>query len=391
MINPRSYENFSLSLLDAAEKATTAMLEMQTRLASMLIIEPNDIMKASVIMEREIASIIREYNRDVQVWVREDLPGAYLRGIQHTDAEIRSINPQAIPERIPPKRQPLSPGGPATPGSYRVEGFGNLPGHKNLVNVFQAVAAEELSKTVMPIIRDIRDKFRTLTIEATREFFRSSDTFTRRNLSQTILNRFADEGLQGIIYRDGRHVSLEAYSEMVGRTMSGRAAMQASLNRYQEYGQDLVRVSSHAMACPICEPWEGEILSQSGDNQDYASLDEAINDGLFHPNCAHDISPYFPGESEPIEPFAHPVEKQLYKKHGVPRGKEIAFQASQKQRYLERGIRKWKNRSVVGLDEATRKSAQMKVRHWQKNLRSHLDDHPYLIRKRWREQIGKAI
>jgi hypothetical protein len=391
MINPRSYENYSRALMDAAEKATTAMLEVQTRIANMLIIEPNDIMKASGILEREIASIIREYNRDVQVWIREDLPGAYLQGIRHTDTEIRSITPQAIPERIPPDRQPLSPAGPSTPGAYRVEGFSNLPGHKNLVNVFQAVASEELTKTVFPIIRDIRDKFRELTIEATREFFRSSDTFTRRGLSQTILNRFADDGIRGIRYRNGMNVPLESYTEMVGRTLSGRAAMQASLNRYQEYGQDLVRVSSHAMACPICEVWEGEILSQSGNDPNYASLDEAINDGLFHPNCAHDISPYYPGQSEPIEPFAHPAEMELYKKHGVHQGKEIAFKASQKQRYYERGVRRWKNRSTVALDEATRKSAQLKVREWQKHLREHLNENPYLIRKRWREQIGQAI
>jgi hypothetical protein len=390
-INPRSYENISVALTEAAERATTAMLELQKRLGTILIVEPNDILKASGILEREIRTIIQQYNRDIQVWINTDLPDAYLTGIKHTDTDIRAINPRLRPDGVPTEQQPLAPQPLTTPEQKRLIGFGEHANHRKLVNTFQAAALDQLKRTFAPIIRDTRDKFRQLTIQATDEFFRTADTFTRRNLSQSILNTFADQGIQGIRYRDGRYVPLESYLETVGRTMTGRSAMQGALNRYEEYGYDLVRVSQHAMSCPICEPWEGEILSQSGENENYPSLDEAVNDGLFHPNCAHDVSPYFPGQSEPLEQRAHPDELELYKKHGVHRGKEIAFEASQKQRYFERGIRKWKNRSTVALDELTKRSANLKVREWQKHLREHLDENQFLIRKRWREQISRAI
>ena len=36
--------------------------------------------------------------------------------------------------------------------------------------------------------------------------------------------------------------------------------------------------------------WQGKILSSSGNNSDYPSLQEAMDGGLFHPNCRHAIN-----------------------------------------------------------------------------------------------------
>ena len=101
-------------------------------------------------------------------------------------------------------------------------------------------------------------------MQAMEKNFKETDIFTRRKLSQDMLDDFAQKGLQSITYSNGRKVSIEAYSEMLGRTMSGHAAVQASLNRYAEHGYDLVRVSAHFRAIHV-RSLEG-VLSEWGRN-----------------------------------------------------------------------------------------------------------------------------
>ncbi len=175
---------------------------------------------------------------------------------------------------------------------------------------------------------------------------------------------------------------------MLGRTMSGHAAVQGSLNRYAEHGYDLVRVSAHFRACPLCVPWEGRVLSQSGQEPGYSSLDEAISAGLFHPNCAHDISAYIPGLSpEELDVRVSPSEQKLIDQHGYEKAQEIAYKAQAQQRYMERQIRSWKRREITALDSASKAKAHRKVLDWQKAQRNHLAKNSFLPRKYEREAV----
>lgn len=65
------------------------------------------------------------------------------------------------------------------------------------------------------------------------------------------------------------------------------AHLQGTANRLTEYGHDLVIVSYHPGACPLCVPWENKVLSITGKAEGYPTLDEAKAAGLFHPNCRH--------------------------------------------------------------------------------------------------------
>jgi len=72
---------------------------------------------------------------------------------------------------------------------------------------------------------------------------------------------------------------------MVARTTTMEAHLQGTANRLAEQGHDLIKVSTHRGACPLCEPWQGKILSITGKTKGYPTLEEAKADGLFHPNC----------------------------------------------------------------------------------------------------------
>ncbi|MFF1381719.1 phage minor capsid protein [Streptomyces sp. NPDC058308] len=64
------------------------------------------------------------------------------------------------------------------------------------------------------------------------------------------------------------------------------------------------------------------------------------------------------------------------------------YEAGQRQRAIERNIRKWKRREAVATTPAEKRATRAKVRAWQGAMRHHLGAHPDLRRLRRREQEG---
>lgn len=101
-------------------------------------------------------------------------------------------------------------------------------------------------------------------------------------------------GLTGFVDRAGKRWALDTYAEMAVRTTTRQAVVQGSMVRMASHGIDLARVSSHASACTICAPYEGRLVSLSGQTVDYQG--EAVMDASivppYHPNCRHSLAPF---------------------------------------------------------------------------------------------------
>lgn len=104
------------------------------------------------------------------------------------------------------------------------------------------------------------------------------------------------------------------------------------------------------------------------------SLDEARAAGLQHPNCRHSVSSYTPGITRTEDAASDPA----------------GYEAGQRQRAIERNIRKHKNRAAAATTPEGKRAAEAKVRQWQGAMRSHLAAHPGLRRLRHREQPGAS-
>lgn len=198
----------------------------------------------------------------------------------------------------------------------------------------------------------------------------------RRASAQKALNRYASRGISTFVDKGGRSWDIASYTEMATRTGLIQTRVQGHVDRIREHGGDLVRVSEHSDTCPKCEPWQGKILSLSGSTKGYPTLDEAISAGLFHPNCSHRIHEYIEGYSNTEFEYLMPYDPDRYENR-------------QKQRYMERQIRKWKRIESVAITEADKKRATAKVREWQDKLREHTREKG-LRRDYTREQINKA-
>ncbi|WP_337192206.1 phage minor capsid protein [Streptomyces sp. HUCO-GS316] len=218
-------------------------------------------------------------------------------------------------------------------------------------------------------------------------------TGTRRQATQDAMRRFADEGIRAFVDRAGRRWQLTSYAEMAVRTSVARAATEAHMRTLSDAGIDLVIVSDAPRECPLCRPWEGRVLAIDGPNGERTvkvehaiddgrmipervagTLDEARLAGLQHPNCRHSVSAYTPGLTVPEQAISDPA----------------GYEAGQRQREIERHIRKYRRREAAAVTPEAQRAARLKVRQWQGAMRSHLAAHPDLRRLRHREQPGAS-
>lgn len=105
-----------------------------------------------------------------------------------------------------------------------------------------------------------------------------------------------DAGITAFIDKRGRSWNMASYTDMLCRTSSMQIFHQAKTNEYLAHGEDLVIVSSHYPTCDKCAPWNGKVLSLTGETPGYPTMEEAKAAGLFHPNCRHTYGLYIPDD-----------------------------------------------------------------------------------------------
>lgn len=188
---------------------------------------------------------------------------------------------------------------------------------------------------------------------------------TRQIAAQKALDEFASRGIT-IFSRGGRQWQISSYVEMSLRTHLMNAALQGHADQMEGMGQDLIVVSDHAQECKMCRPFEGEVLSLSGQRGTLeinghkvtvvASLAEAKGEGLFHPNCRHSFSAYQPGITRSFGETADPEGDA----------------DRQRLRALERKVREYKRREAAAISPEDKKAARLKAREWQSSIRDHV-------------------
>lgn len=158
-------------------------------------------------------------------------------------------------------------------------------------------------------------------------------------------------------------------------------ARQLSNNVYLEVANELeveyLYLSEHLQCRPEHFDWQGTIIKREDlvEITDYGSVT-----GLAGINCKHYAEPYFGDKrGDELKTFS---EEETTK----------AYELSQKQRYLERGVRKWKRKAemfkVNGDKEAYVKSNN-KVKEWQLRVKEFTEQND-LRRDYTREYINKT-
>ncbi len=292
--------------------------------------------------------------------IRDTLTKAYLAGAAAATAEVPGAARAAVAEALPDRL------------------IGNLA----------AALIGDVGQRHSNVLRHVLDVYRRTIAEATA--VSAAGNLTRREASQLAYARFVDQGVTAFVDSAGRTWRMSSYVEMAVRTVTQRAAVQGQTDRLGRLGISTVIVSNEAQECRLCRPFEGKVLrTDSGPVGEVqlpsgtgsglvtvdiaATLEAARARGFQHPNCRHSVRAYIPGATrQPAGPTEDPAGDL----------------ARQRQREIERNIRRWKERQTAALDPTASAHARAKVTAWQAEMRNHLAANPALKRLSYREQVG---
>lgn len=185
------------------------------------------------------------------------------------------------------------------------------------------------------------------------------------------VNDIVKDGVK-VKYPSGREDTIETATLRAVRTGISQATAQITIARMKEMGVSLALTSSHLGARPTHEVWQGQIFSidwkkmnevyplpeiptPPPDVKMMAKYPDFVDstrigkvDGLSGANCRHSFSVYFEGMSNPFEHYDSEENKKQY-------------EIQQKQRYIERTIRKTK-REVMGMKTAVDNAQDEKLK-----------------------------
>lgn len=202
-----------------------------------------------------------------------------------------------------------------------------------------------------------------------------SGQMSLQEATRKTIRELAQKGIPAFVDKRGREWSPEAYVMMDMRSTLGNTARAAQDARCDQYGINLIEVSSHMGARPLCAAYQGRIFSRDGSKGVttdgaggkiyYTPLSETSYGqpaGLFGINCGHVQYPFVPGINFQRY-FPYPKEEN-----------DRRYMQFQQQRAMERGIRAAKRECMmlqeVGDTEGLQK-ASLRLRNQREKYRAY--------------------
>lgn len=315
---------------------------------------------------KETTSVIYRFRKRISTAIEQVLRNHFSVGVRKADI------------KLPQDRANTGLPGEAPPQETQFFGM-----NKKKLDALIKSTKNDFEDAQQAVYRRMDDVYRQTIFKT--EFQLSSGAISLGKAIDKATEDFLAKGIDCIVYSNGRHVNIADYAEMALRTASHRATLLGEGSKRDELGVHMVFVSAHANACKLCLPWQGQILIDdvfSHPSKEYIArykdkyklLSDAIKAGLLHPNCRHTLATYFEGVTRLPKP--QDPEKALEN-----------YNNEQKQRQLEREIRKRKRILAGTVEDGDRKEARANLRQSQKNLRDFLEMHPEFKRSQRREKV----
>lgn len=192
----------------------------------------------------------------------------------------------------------------------------------------------------------------------------------------TVLNRTINQmtasGIRWIDYASGNRNRIDVAARRA--IITGFRQIQGKINEQvaQELETDRYEVSAHTGARPTHQPWQGRVYTMQ-QLKEICGLGDI--DGLHGINCYHDYQVFPPGS---VRTYTDEQLEQMMKEENTPKeynGKQYkTYEALQKQRYMERVMRKTRQ-DIKLLKEggASEQDIMLKKAKYQGQLQNYID------------------
>lgn len=230
--------------------------------------------------------------------------------------------------------------------------------NKKLEALIKAVN-DDMDKAEVACLRKMDDVYRATLYKS--QMFSSSGDSTVGKAVDRATRDFLTNGITCITYSNGRNVGISTWARMAIRTANKRAFLMGEGERRKEWGESLVLVSQYLQCSPTCQPWQGKVyiddVWSGGKAEDGPCplLSLAISGGLYHPNCRHTQSTWFPDVSTIPEPMPVEVTKEEYDK-------------ARKEAYINQNIRKYQRLKEGSTDQTNIDKYKAKEKEWKSKL-----------------------
>jgi hypothetical protein len=204
---------------------------------------------------------------EADAWIRENVPAQYQVGMTHAVEQLQHIGADI---KVGATMTQINADAVAAIMSETSSAFGTA-----LTNVNRSAAKVFDAATRAAINQQLAEGI--------------TAGSTRLEIGKQVAQIIAEQGVPALVDRGGKRWELGNYADMLTRTKGAESRNTGLSHTMQQNGYDLVQVSAHG-ATDVCGDWEGEILSLSGDSDEYPSMDDAQAAGLFHPNCEHAVN-----------------------------------------------------------------------------------------------------
>jgi hypothetical protein len=284
-------------------------------------------------VDRETVQIIIDHLNGADEALRNALTEAILQGLKDEEPKLRRaaerglLSGGGVPELSPNQMQAFK--------SYYRQSADKL----NLVNTTMLESTEAAYRSTVADVAAKISRTQSILNIGTGEVVTGVSSYN--SAVRSAVRSMVNNGLTGFVDHGGHRWSPEAYVAMDVKTTMMNTSRAAVFERNEEYGNDLYQVSSHNGARPLCYPWQGKILSNSGrtgtttdlyGNEIQIHSESEVESfryggGLFGVNCGHFPMVFIPtfstikGEPQDAEDNAR------------------TYAESQEQRALERKLR----------------------------------------------------
>lgn len=328
---------------------------------------------------QENRDIIKSYKPEIEKLIEDSIQAAYDTGVNKVVNDVVAVSDKLIDKDIkinlPTKIEPVIPPNTEhlTPKQEVI--FENSTRDKEGVffktnnGKLKAIIDESkktINKPTANILRYQEDQYRRIIFKTQIKLVNGS--LTLKQAIDEATKEFLKNGISNIRYRDGKSVNIADYAAMCLRTSNHKAFLTGQGAKRKELGITTVLVSQHGTACPLCIPWQNEILIDDvfsgGKKEDgpYQLVSKAVSEGLLHVNCMHDLLTYIDGVTKRPKTIDPTATEERYK-------------LKQDLRKLERGIRKQKRIVAGTVDIDNYNKEKIKLERLERGYKDFLKEH----------------
>jgi len=228
-----------------------------------------------------IKRIVQDSDEKIKDWIVTSIVDAYADGANLAYADIKKLSVN-VPKGSKVFLEEFT--------SDKIRQIDLLSVHKEAVNALVSDVYLDFANGMNGLIKGAEHQMN----DALKRQIRAqtiSGQLTGRSIQQIakeVKDILGNQGFSVLIDRGGRSWGLSQYATMLVRTHTIKSANEGSINRYLDFNLDIVQISTHEGACPLCIPYEGRIYSISGNSDKYPKLDLQPP---YHPNCRHTYLP----------------------------------------------------------------------------------------------------